>query len=282
LNLISKLGLRFARQWVAGADATDAIEQVRRLNGLGLGGILNFLGENVNTVEMVEEHVSEYRELIDNIVDQKVEGCISLKLTQIGLDVSDGLCSSKLEEILSLSDEKKVFVWFDMESSAYTGKIIDTYLHYFKRYNALGLAVQAYLKRTEKDLMRILDSDGIVRLVKGAYKERSDVICRSRSEVTARFSKFVKILFDRAEYFALATHDSRLCLEAVQLSKKCGKKPEFQFLMGIRNSLKRELAKDGYRTLDYVPYGQNWFPYVLRRLNEKPSNILLMVRSLFE
>jgi len=282
MGLLSRLGLRLAHRWVAGENLVDAVKQVRVLNMKGQGAILNIMGENLTAVNIVKQHVAQYLELINTITQERLDACVSLKLTQLGLDLSKGLLISNLQEVLRFASEKDIFVWFDMESSAYTDTTIETYLEFLQRFKGLGLAIQAHLKRTDVDLKRILDSGGIVRLVKGAYDEPQDIAYKSRDEVQERYSQLMRVLFENGTHFAVATHDDKLCQEAIELSVKYGRRPEFQFLMGIGNSLKESLVKEEYRVLDYVPYGRNWLPYTYRRFREKPSNVFLLFRSIIE
>lgn len=169
-----------------------------------------------------------------------------------------------------------------MESSTYTQDTIDIYLTIFKKYKNAGIAIQSNLLRSESDVRRIASSGGIIRLVKGAYDEKSDVAFSSRSDVTMNFSKIMGFLFYRSPFFAIATHDERLVYEAIEANKTHKKKIEFQMLLGVREELKNELVKTGFIVVDYIPYGRKWLPYSFRRIRERKRNILLILRSIFD
>jgi proline dehydrogenase len=274
--------IRFARQWIAGEKLCDAIARARKANSNGLGAIINFLGEHVRNKEEAEANKSENFRILQAIKDNKINSTLSIKLTQLGLGIDKDLCLSNVEEIVDRAASDNIFVWFDMESSTYTQDTIDIYLTIFKKYKNAGIAIQSNLLRSESDVLRIASSGGIIRLVKGAYDEKSDVAFSSRSDVTMNFSKIMGFLFYRSPFFAIATHDERLVYEAIEANKTHKKKIEFQMLLGVREELKNELVKTGFIVVDYIPYGKKWLPYSLRRIRERKRNILLILRSIFD
>lgn len=274
--------IRFARQWIAGEKLFEAIARARKANSNGLGAIINFLGEHVRNKEEAEANKSENFRILQAIKDNKINNTLSIKLTQLGLGIDKDLCLSNVEEIVDRAASDNIFVWIDMESSTYTQDTIDIYLTIFKKYKNAGIAIQSNLLRSESDVRRIASSGGIIRLVKGAYDEKSDVAFSSRSDVTMNFSKIMGFLFYRSPFFAIATHDERLVYEAIEANKTHKKKIEFQMLLGVREELKNELVKTGFIVVDYIPYGRKWLPYSFRRIRERKRNILLILRSIFD
>ncbi|VVB90280.1 Proline dehydrogenase [uncultured archaeon] len=274
--------IRFARQWIAGETLEDAIERAGRENKAGMGAIINFLGEHVREEVEAEMNLKENLSILESIERSKVNASLSIKLTQLGLMIEKDLCSSNVEKIVSSAASKKLFVWIDMENSPYTGDTIDIYLDIFKKYRNAGIAIQSNLKRSESDVKRIALAGGIIRLVKGAYSEKSDVAYTSRSEITINFSKLMGYLFYKSPYFAAATHDEFLINEAIEANNVHKKRLEFQMLMGVREELKSRLVKQGFSVVDYIPYGKSWFPYTTRRIRERKRNLLLILRSIFD
>jgi proline dehydrogenase len=220
--------------------------------------------------------------IVEAIEDSDINSSLSIKLTQLGLDIGKDLCSSNVEKIVCSAVSRNIFVWIDMENSPYTEDTIDIYLEMIKKYNNVGIAIQSNLKRSQEDVKRIAAEGGVIRLVKGAYREKSDIAYTSRREVTINFSKLMGYLFYKSNSFAIATHDERLINEALEANKAHKKRLEFQMLMGVREELKNQLVKKGQNVVDYIPYGKAWFPYTTRRVMERKRNILLILRSIFD
>ncbi|MCX9084975.1 MAG: proline dehydrogenase family protein [Candidatus Methanoperedens sp.] len=274
--------IKFAHQWIAGEDMEDAIERARKANSSGSGAIINFLGEHIRDKEEAQVNKNENLRILEAIKDNRINSTLSIKLTQLGLGMDYDLCLSNVEEIVGQAASDDIFVWIDMESSTYTHDTIEIYLSILKKYKNAGIALQSNLLRSENDARRIASSGGIIRLVKGAYNENSDVAYLSRSEVTVNFSKIMGYLFYRVPFFAIATHDERLIYEAIEANKAHQKKIEFQMLLGVREELKKELVNKGLTVVDYIPYGKKWLPYSLRRIRERKQNILLIFRSILD
>ena len=253
--------IKFARQWIAGEKLDDAIARARKANSIGLGAIINFLGEHVRDKKEAETNKNENFRILQAIKDNKINSSLSIKLTQLGLGIDKDLCISKVESIVDSAASNNIFVWFDMESSTYTQDTIDIYLTIFKKYKNAGIAIQSNLMRSESDIHRIASFGGIIRLVKGAYEEKSDVAYSNRSEITINFSKIMGFLFYRSPFFVIATHDERLIYEAIEANKVHKKKIEFQMLLGVREELKNELVDKGFTVADYIPYGKKWLRY---------------------
>ena len=259
-----------------------ALSKAKDSNAKGLGTILNYLGEDVEDPKIAQAHFEEYVKLQRAIQRAGIDGCVSVKLTQFGMGVLDE--SVVLDRATSLADEAKDMgrmLWIDMEGSAVTTTTLRIHSKLLEAHKNVGVALQAYLKRSEADLNALMDIGGKVRLVKGAYREPPDIVFRSREQVTENYMKLMRALFERGDGFAIATHDSRPIEEAEKLhASSPGTKFEFEMLRGIRDDLKLELARKGYRTVDYMPYGQEWYPYSIRRIKEHPSNIWLLLRSI--
>jgi len=203
-----------------------------------------------------------------------------VKLTQLGLGADDAGAADRLERIAVNSEKFNQPLWIDMEGSSFTERTLSMYLDSLSKHRNLGIVLQSYLRRSESDLPRLLDAGAKVRLVKGAYRESRDVVYPSRKEVSGSFSRLMGTLFDRGDGFAIATHDSALVEEARKLAESKHVNFEFEMLKGIRDELKDDLVKSGYRVSEYLPYGDRWFAYSRRRITEHPSNILLLLRSM--
>ncbi len=274
--------IKLARQWIAGETLEDAVLRTKKSNIAGIGAIINFLGEHVKEEAEANKNIQENLRIIQAIEESKLNASLSIKLTQLGLDIEKRLCLSNVEKIVGSASSKNIFVWLDMENSPFTQDTIDIYLEILKKYKNVGIAIQSNLKRSESDVRRIAAEGGIIRLVKGAYREKSDIAFTSRTDTTINFSRLMGYLFYKSTFFAIATHDELLINEALEANKAHKKRLEFQMLMGVREELKHELVKKGLSVVDYIPYGKHWFPYSVRRIRERKRNILLILRSIFD
>ncbi len=281
-TLIEKFLFRVAKQWIAGDTMEQALKSAREANKNGMGAIINKLGEHMSSKSQIDETVSEYLTLVSNLRKYKVSGGISIKPTQVGLSKNVKDCQDNLEKIIEKAATPQSFVWVDMESSEHTDETIKIYLDLFEKYERVGIAIQANLKRSVQDLETLLKHGGKVRLVKGAYRENTKLAYKTRHEVDENYVKLMKMLFSDGNEFAIATHDSRLIDLAIEMSKKHEKKFEFQMLKGIRDELKPVLIKGGFSISEYIPYGTNWLPYSIRRLRERKRNILLLGSSFLQ
>jgi proline dehydrogenase len=285
-SLASRYGMRkpasFARRFVAGESVEEAIDVARRVEALGLGHTLDYLGENVRTVAEADEATLEYRRIIDAVIQSGIGRNLSLKLTQLGLDAGRASAIDNLRRILDRATG--FFVRIDMESSRYTDvtlEIFETLWGY--GYHQIGVVLQAELLRTEKDLQRVLSLGARVRLVKGAYREPSTVAYRKKTDVDAAYLRLMERLLDDGNYPAIATHDPAMIDAAKRyaLARRIETdRFEFQMLYGIRRDLQTSLVNDGYRVRVYVPFGRQWFPYFMRRLGERPANLLFVLRGI--
>ena len=271
--------LRFASRWVAGTELADAISRAVERNEQGMRSIINFLGEHYEERRLVEKTFSEYLKILDAIQSQGIKGCISIKPTQFGMDIGTEYCTETVLKLLKEATEREIFLWIDMEGSPYTQRTVDLYLRCLQETQDVGVCIQAYLHRSEKDLKEIVAKGGKIRLCKGAYREPAKVAIKKKREIDANFSKLMQILFKSGNWFAIASHDRKIIEEAISLGEKHGSDFEFQMLLGVRDPLKRELVEQGHRLTEYIPYGPQWLPYFSRRIRERPGNLITMFRS---
>jgi len=279
-SLWNGLLFQIAKHWIAGETYEEAMERAQQSNAHKMLGIINLLGEDVAAQEETAAATTEYLQLLKAIDARKIRSCISIKPTQLGLGIDKKLFENNLNSIVSTAKLLGNFVWIDMEGSPYTADTIDSYLELRKKFDNVGVAIQSYLNRSEEDVNRILDSKGMIRLVKGAYNEKPEIAFKNKKQINENFSKLMRMMFERGEGFAIATHDEKLIEEAVELSGSRQVDFEFEMLMGIRDKKKIELAQHGYRVSEYIPYGKGWWPYSVRRIREHKSNIFLLARSL--
>ena len=243
-------------------------------------GIINLLGEEISSREETVAATSKYLEIMETLNERRIQSCISVKPTQLGLSIDSSLFRDNLSKILSKAMSFGAFVWMDMEGSAFTAEIVDAYLQFLEKSDNIGVTIQAYLRRSEEYASRILDGDGAIRLCKGAYNESPEIVFKHRNEINENYSKIMRVMFERGRGFAIATHDEKLIEEATRLSNVHHADFEFEMLMGIRDKKKLELVERGYRVSEYIPFGRSWWAYSVRRIREHKSNIFLLVRSL--
>ena len=280
MGLKERVVLPVARRWISGATMDSAIDDAKKANSRGIGVVVNFLGEEIKDPATADAHTDEYLRLQQALADGGIKGFASVKLTQLGLGADDQGMRARLEKIASNAERLSQLLWVDMEGSTFTEATIATYLASHGKHANLGLALQAYTRRSESDLKSILDAGGRVRLVKGAYREDPDFVYPTRKEVADNYSKLMETLFERGNGFAIATHDSKLVDKAKTLAESRHVDFHFELLKGIREDLKADLVKSGYKVYEYLPYGDRWYAYSKRRITEHPSNIWLLLRSL--
>jgi proline dehydrogenase len=287
-RLASKYGMApssgFARRFIAGETIDEAVACVRDLPGKGLNLTLDYLGESVDTAAAAAAAAGEYVSIIGAIVESGVERNISLKLTQLGLDVDRATAVDNMRRILEPADAGGFFVRIDMESSAYTDATLDV-LETLRQqgHQQLGTVIQSALRRSPADVRRLNATGTRVRLVKGAYKEPKHVAFQNKSEVDSAFVELMRLLMDEGTYPAIATHDPRMldATKAYAASKGYANDCfEFQMLYGIRRDLQAALVTEGYRVRVYVPFGKQWYPYFMRRLGERPANVAFVLKGI--
>ena len=279
---MEKILLGVAKQWIAGETIDDALGSAKTAYKKKRHAIINKLGEYHTSKSQIAKTVKEYQIISSSFRKWKVRGGISVKPTQVGLSISMKECLKNFEKIIKNSRESHTFVWIDMESSEHTDETIEIYYDLFARYERLGIALQANLKRTKNDLIDLIKNGAKIRLVKGAYNESSKIAYKSKEKVDENFLKLMRILFKEGNEFGIATHDSKMIDQTIKLSKKYERKFEFQMLKGIRDELKPELTNKGFVVSDYIPYGTNWLPYSIRRVKERKRNILLLGSSFIQ
>jgi proline dehydrogenase len=286
--LASRYGMRsgsgFARRFIAGETVAEAIEAARRLQVSGLPVTLDYLGEAVATVAEAEAATKAYLGVLGEIGEAGIERNISLKLTQLGLTIDRATSVDNLRRILDAAAAKEFFVRIDMEDSSYTAVTLDIFETMWQQgYRNAGVVLQSCLHRSEADAARMNTLGARVRLVKGAYKEPSDVAYQRKSEVDESFVRIMKLLLDQGHYPAIATHDPAMLDATRAYARERGVTPaayEFQMLYGIRRDLQAALAREGFHVRVYVPFGREWFPYFMRRLGERPANVEFVIRGL--
>ena len=288
-RLASRYGLRtnesFASRFIAGETIETAITASKRLQAQGFLITLDHLGEGVGTLDAASAATQEYVRLISVIVAAGIERNISLKLTQLGIDIDRATCVDNLRRILEPASRCDFFVRIDMENSPYTERTLEIFETLWEQqYRNVGVALQAYLFRTERDVQRMNELGARVRLVKGAYKEPAAVAYQRKDEVNSAFARLARQLLDHGTYPAIATHDEDVIAQVCQHAATRGMAAdrfEFQMLYGIRRDLQASLAASGYPMRVYVPFGREWFPYFMRRLGERPANLSFVVKALF-
>ncbi|MBM3897787.1 MAG: proline dehydrogenase [Thaumarchaeota archaeon] len=256
---------RLAKRWIAGDTLEQAVTRAKELNKVGIRGVINFLEEHGESVSKIKGTVREYMLLLDRIAEGKVQASVSVKPTQLGMTIDRKLCMDSFAKLLDRA-KMNTFVWVDMERSEYVQATLDLYKALRSKYDNVGVTVQAYLKRSAKDLDDLLAINGKVRLCKGAYKEISSMIVGQHEQVSRNYARLTQSLFERGNNFAIATHDNILIEKAKVLSRRYKKDFEFQFLMGVGEKLKIKLVQEGFAVANYIPYGRRWLEYVLRRL----------------
>ncbi|MEZ4704439.1 MAG: proline dehydrogenase family protein [Bdellovibrionota bacterium] len=274
-----------AKRFVAGQNADQALINVASLYEDSILSTLDVLGENVSSEGDVAQAISEYRNLFEKISNTGFQSSVSIKLTQLGLDLGQEFCQSKLREILEMAAPKNIFVRIDMESSEYTQRTIDIFLSLRSEFPLLGIVLQAYLHRSLKDAQLMASLNAPVRVCKGAYKEPSSVALQNMEDIRSQYKKMVELLLVSGTQVALATHDDELIEWAKSLLKReplWAQQLEFQMLYGLRRQKAKELARMGYRMRAYVPYGKSWFPYFYRRLRERKENILFVLKGMVQ
>jgi proline dehydrogenase len=285
-RLASRYGMRphgFARRFIAGESIIEAIGAVQALPAKGLRLTLDYLGESVSSGEAAAAAATDYVGILDAVVNSGVERNVSLKLTQLGLDVDRATAIDNMRRILEPADHYGFFVRIDMESSAYTEitlQVLETLWQ--QGHRSIGTVIQSCLKRSEDDVRRLNALGVRVRLVKGAYREPKTVAYQHKPDVDAAYVDLMRLLMDHGQYPAIATHDPAMieATKAYATEKGYGKdRFEFQMLYGIRRDLQASLVADGYTVRVYVPFGHQWYPYFMRRLGERPANVWFVVKG---
>ena len=277
----NRLAKSFANRFVAGETLATALDAVEKLNGRGISASLDLLGESVHNESEAKAAGRDYLAMLDAIHDRQLDANVSVKLTAMGLDVSEGLCTRIMQDILDRAAKYSSFVRLDMEGSAYTQRTLDLFEHrLFPCYREhVGIVLQSYLYRTFADVEHANRLRARVRICKGAYKEPDTVAYDEKEEVDRNYLKCMYELMLHGNYPGIATHDETIVREAKRYALENGitsSRYEFQMLYGVRRDLQQQLVREGYRMRVYVPFGTQWYPYLMRRLAERPANVAFL------
>jgi proline dehydrogenase len=284
----SSLGRRVSDRFVAGTEIADAVRATQAINRAGMSVSIDNLGENVTNPDEARHSAQLYHQILDAIVGNQLNANISLKLTHMGLDVDEKLARDIVSGLVAKAAAMNPpgFVRVDMEGSPYTQRTLD-FVHELHRMpgnaNAVGTVIQTYLKRSNADVENLLAEKIRIRLCKGAYKESADIAFAAKSDVDANYVELMKTLMKSGIYHGLATHDESIVRQAQAFAtqeKLSRDSFEFQMLYGIRRDLQQNLVRDGWRVRVYIPFGSEWYPYFMRRLGERPANVLFIARNL--
>ena len=285
----SAIGQRLSSRFVAGTEVEDALRATQNVNHAGMSVSIDNLGENVTNAEEARASAQLYHQLLDQISVRKLNANVSLKLTHMGLDVDEALARELVTGLVekATSMVPPNFVRVDMEGSSYTQHTLD-FVHELhrqpKNQGHVGAVIQSYMRRAESDIDKLLAEGIRIRLCKGAYKEPPEIAFQKKSEVDANYVKLMKILMKSRIYHGLATHDEKIIQQAKAFATKeriSRDAFEFQMLYGIRRDLQQALVEQGWRMRVYIPFGAEWYPYLMRRLAERPANALFIARNLF-
>ena len=278
------LGRRLASRFIAGEELEDALRVVRRVNSEGFMVTLDCLGESVQEVAAAEAACQTYLQLLDRLAAEKLDSHVSVKLTQLGLAIDEGLARRNLARLAESAARHHNFVRVDMEGSAVTEATLRVFCSVDAPRDVVGITIQSYLHRTEADVEELLKRGVRIRLVKGAYKEPPDIAFARKRDVDRSYQELTEKLLASGIYHAVATHDERLIAATERFARARSISPEsfeFQLLYGIRRRLQRALIQQGWRVRLYVPYGREWYAYFMRRLAERPANLFFLMRNLF-
>lgn len=272
-------------RFVAGEELSEAVEAIRHLNQKKITASFDHLGESISSETETREEVREYVRILDAINEQALDSNVSLKPTQFGLDIDKKLCYENIHAVVEAAARYQNFVRIDMEDSTKTDDTIEIFNRLRTEFNNVGIVIQSYLYRSEKDIGELLKAGARIRLCKGAYKEPDAVAFPKKSDVDANYIKLMKVLLVSGIYHGIATHDENMIAATKQFAKERGiavDQFEFQMLYGVRRDLQEKLINEGYRVRVYVPYGHSWYPYFMRRLAERPANVWFVLKNMIK
>jgi proline dehydrogenase len=280
----NSLARKLASRFVAGETISSAVEAAKVLNEDGTMVSLDLLGESVASREETADARDEVLQILDAISETRIDGHVSVKLTQLGLDIDRRVCIENMSQILTRAKELDIFVRIDMESTEYTERTLDIFEELHDTFgNLTGVVIQSYLRRSADDIENLVKRGARVRLCKGAYAEPPELAFQDMKNVRSSFIDLMKRLLDVGTYPGIATHDDELVEQAVQHVKENNipsERFEFQMLYGVRRDLQKKLRAQGFNVRIYIPFGSNWYPYLMRRMAERSSNVGFMVKSL--
>jgi proline dehydrogenase len=280
----SPLARKRTQRFIAGRTLDEEVAVCRQLRIEGMMSTIDRLGENVSSLDEAAQSRDGYLAVLDRIAAEHLDATISIKLTQFGLDLSTSACLENVRQLVARAKSIGSSIEVDMESHEYVDRTLEIVTTLDAEFRCVRAVVQAYLRRTENDIRMLNERRIPVRLVKGAYDEPHSVAFASKREVDASFVRLMKTLLDDGQYPAIATHDELIVGDALRYvyeRKIANENFEFQMLYGIRRDLQQRLAGKGYRMRLYVPYGEAWYPYFMRRLAERPANVFFLLKNLF-
>jgi proline dehydrogenase len=284
--MAKKYGLRFgASRFVAGETLASALDVIKELNKQGMMVTVDHLGEFVYNEEEANMMAQHCIDALEGMAQEKVDSNLSLKMTSMGLDISRELCLANMRRILDVAKQHHNFVRIDMEDYAHLEMTLDIYYELRKDYDNVGLVIQAYLYRSADDVQKLSELNTNLRLVKGAYKESPEVAYPDKKDVDENFKKLIEMQLLNGNYAGVATHDEAVIEHTKRFVKQHGiphDQFEFQMLYGIRTELQKQLVEEGYRMRIYVPYGNDWYGYFMRRLAERPANVAFVLKGMFK
>lgn len=272
-----------SRRFVPGETVDDLVGAIREANTAGMTVTANYLGEAEKSEASATAAAKTYMEVMDRMAADGVNGGVSLKFTQLGQAISDEFLEKTLTPLLERGKKDGLFIRFDMEASDYTQRTLDAFETVWNQgWRNVGVVLQSYMKRSEADVRRMNELGAQVRLCKGAYAEPPEVAFQERDEVDGNFVALMKILLKEGTYPGIATHDDSMIHATVNYAKAQGIASdtfEFQMLHGVRRDLQQQLVKEGFRVRVYIPFGESWYPYLMRRLAERPANVAFLAGS---
>lgn len=275
----------YARRWVSGTTMDEALAAVKSLNEKRVSASLDLLGENITQEREASECTEEYVRMLERIHETGADSHVSLKLTMLGLDINEDFCFENLKRILAKADALKNRVALDMEGTPYTERTLRMYEAATKQFASPEIVLQAYLKRTEADVERVLKANGRLRLCKGAYKEPADLAFQKMQDIVANYKRLIERLLEQGTRVCIATHDDELiqfCTDHIAARGTPRERYEFQMLYGMREKTWYKIANDGHPMTVYMPYGEHWQAYYSRRLAERKENIFFVLKNLFK
>ena len=274
----------FAQKYIAGESLEDAIRVIAKLNEQGFMCTANILGEHITTVEEADKFLISYKEVLSSITENNLDMNISIKMTQLGMGIDDGVCFEFMNEMIRLSENLNNFIRIDMEESKYTTKTLEIHSKFLKNYSNVGTVIQAYLRRSEKDVEELVKLKANIRLCKGIYIEPVGIAFKEREEIRQNYTLLLEKLMKGGCYVGIATHDEQLVDKAYQLIDELGLsnvKYEFQMIYGVAEKLRDKILNDGHRLRIYVPFGREWYAYSVRRLRENPAIVGHIIKNIF-
>ena len=277
-----RLAKPLVSRFVAGVRLDEAMVNVQRLNAAGMTATLDYLGESVHSAAEAGQAATQYIAILHAVERAQAQCNASLKLTQMGLDVDRELCVRNVGRVLAQAGQLGNFIRIDMEGSGYTQVTLDIFNELYARYQNVGVVIQAYLYRSEADIHALNTLGARVRLCKGAYNEPASVAFAEKADTDKNFVKLMQILLSEGTYPGIATHDEKMIEATRNYASQRGiptDRFEFQMLYGIRRDLQEQIVREGYRLRIYVPYGEQWYPYMMRRMAERPANLLFVLKG---